>query len=46
MVCAPLIDDIEIKIKDTANLLGITDHLNTNRLPENKLLVSFQILIT
>ena len=45
MVCAPLIDNIEIKIKDTANLLGIiVDNLNTNRLPENRLLVSFDMV--
>ena len=44
MVCAPLIDNIELKIKDTANLLGIIDNLNTNRLPENRLLVSFDMV--
>ena len=44
MVCAPLIDNIEIKIKDTANLLGIIDNLDTNRLPESRLLVSFDMV--
>ena len=44
MVCAPLIDNIEIKIKDAANLLGIIDNLNTNRLPESRLLVSFDMV--
>ena len=30
-------------LKDTANLLGIINYSNTNALPENTLLVSFDI---
>ena len=33
------------KIKDTANLLEIIDNLNTNGLPENTLLISFDTVI-
>ena len=43
-VCAPLTENIASRIKNTAHLLEIVDELNTTEIPENAMLVSFDIV--
>ena len=43
VVCAPLTNNIEIRIRDTSHLLAIIDELNSERIPGNTILVSFNI---
>ena len=42
--CAPLAESISTRIKDTQHLLQIIDTLNVNGIPENAILVSFDIV--
>ena len=44
VVCAPLTNNIETKIRDTSHLLDIIDELNSERVPDNTILVSFDIM--
>ena len=44
VVCAPLTNNIEIRIRDTSHLLDIIDELNSERIPDNTILVSFDII--
>ena len=43
-VCAPLTNNIETRIRDTSHLLDIIDELNSERIPDNTILVSFDII--
>ena len=45
-VCAPLTNNIETRIRDTSHLLDIIDELNLERIPDNTVLVSFDIINT
>ena len=42
--CAPLTNNIETKIRDTSHLLDVFDELNLERIPDNTILVSFDII--
>ena len=42
--CAPLTDKIETRIKDSYHLLDIIDDLNQQSIPDNAILVSFDII--
>ena len=44
VVCAPLTNNIETRIRDTSHLLDIIDELNSERIPDNTILVSFDII--
>ena len=44
VVCAPLTNNIETRIRDTSHLLDIIDELNSERIPGNTILVSFDIV--
>ena len=44
VVCALLINNIETRIWDTSHLLDIIDELNSERIPDNTILVSFDIV--
>ena len=44
VVCAPLTNNIETRIRDTSHLLDIIDELNLERIPDNTILVSFDII--
>ena len=41
---APLTKNIEIRIRDTSHLLDIIDELNSERIPDNQIYVSFDIM--
>ena len=43
-ICAPLTENLASRIKNTAHLLEIVDELNTTEIPENAMLVSFDIV--
>jgi len=43
-VCAPVTENLPSRIKNTAHLLDIIDELNNNELPEDAILVSFDII--
>ena len=43
-VCSPLTNNIETRIKDTCHLLDIIDELNSEMIPDNTILVSFDIV--
>ena len=43
-VCAPLTNNIETRIRDTSHLLDIIDELNLERILDNTILVSFDII--
>ena len=42
--CAPLINSIDARINDTEHLLQIIDNINPNGLPNDAILVSFDIV--
>ena len=44
VVCAPLTNNIETRIRDTSHLLDIIDELNLEKIPDNIILVSFDIV--
>ena len=44
VVCAPITNNIEARIRDTGHLLDIIDELNSERIPDNTILVSFDII--
>ena len=44
VVCAPLTNNIETRIRDTSHLLDIIDDINSEMIPDNKILVSFDIV--
>ena len=44
VVCAPLTNNIETRIRDTSHLLDIIDELNSERIPDNTILVSFDLI--
>ena len=44
VVCAPLTNNIETRIRDTSHLLDIIDELNSERILLNTVLVSFDIV--
>ena len=44
VVCAPLTNDIETMIRDTSHLLDIIDESNSERIPDNTILVSSDII--
>ena len=44
VVCAPLTNDIETRIRDVSHLLDIIDKLNSEMIPDNTILVSFGIV--
>ena len=44
VVCAPLTKNIETRIRDTSHLVDIIDELNSETIPDNKVLVSFDIV--
>ena len=44
LVCAPLTNNIETRIKDTCHLLDITDELNSEMIPDKTILISFDIV--
>ena len=43
VVCAPLTNIIETRIRHTSHLLNIIDELNSERIPDNTILVLFDI---
>ena len=44
VACAPLTNNIETRIRDTSHLLDIIDELNSEMIPDNTILVSFDIV--
>ena len=44
LVCTPLTDNIETRIRNTTHLLDIIDKLNSEMIPDNTILVSFDIV--
>ena len=44
VVCAPLTNNIETRIRDTSHLLDIIDDINSEMIPDIKILVSFDIV--
>ena len=44
VVCAPLTNDIERRLRDTSHLLDTIDESNLERIPDNTILVSFDII--
>lgn len=44
IVCVPLTENLCSRIKNTANLLNIIDRINANGIPDNAMLVSFDII--
>ena len=44
VVCAPLSNNIETRIRDTSHLLDIIDELNSEMIPDNTVLVFFDIV--
>ena len=44
VICAPLINNIETKIRDISHLLDIIDELNSERILLNTVLISFDIV--
>ena len=44
VVCAPLTNNAETRIRDTSPLLDIIDELNSEVIPDNTILVSFNIV--
>ena len=44
VVCAPLTNNIETRIRDTSHLLDIIDNLNSEMILDNTILVSFDIV--
>ena len=44
VVCAPLTNNIKTRIRDTSHLLDIIDELNSENIPDNTILVSFDII--
>ena len=44
VVCAPLTNNIKTRIRDTSHLLDIIDELISERIPDNIILVSFDII--
>ena len=44
VVYAPLTNNFETRIRDTSHLLHIIDELNSERIPDNIILVSFDIV--
>ena len=44
LVCTPLTNNIETRIRDTSHLLDIIDELNSERIPDNTILVLFDII--
>ena len=44
VVCAPLTENMPSRIKNTAHLLGIIDNINEKGIPDNTILVSFDII--
>ena len=43
VVCAPLTENMKSRIKNTAHLLNIIDDLNNKGIPDNTMLISFDI---
>ena len=44
VVCAALTNNTETRIRDTSHLLDIIDDINSEMIPDNKILVSFDIV--
>ena len=44
VVCASLTNNIETRIRDTSHVLDIIDELNSERIPDNTILVSFDVI--
>ena len=45
-VCAPLTENMRYKIRDTSHLLDIIDTINETGIPDETILVSFDIVNT
>ena len=44
VICAPLTENLPSRIKNTSHLLDIIDEININGIPDNTILVSFDIV--
>ena len=44
VVCAPLTNNLQTRLRDASHLLHITDELNLEIIPDNTILVSFDIV--
>ena len=44
VICAPLIENMRSRIMNTSHLLSIVDELNHKGIPENTILVSFDVV--